>query len=80
MQPALPEIVLGTDSAPAKSSDVESYIAELLGIQKQYAAPSQKVRRIAGSKQCCNRLLLSSGFEFTYPDYKAGYKELINDR
>ncbi len=83
MQTELPPLILGTDSKPARSTDVESFIAEKLGVEKQYVDPGSnlktKVRRIAGSKQCCNRLLLNTGFAFRYPSYKEGYQKLIND-
>ena len=79
MQPELPPVIIGSDSEPAKSTDVESFIARQLGVQKQYADSTSTVRRIAGSKQCCNRLLLDTGFVFSYPGYKDGYKELVKN-
>lgn len=79
VQASLPPVILGTDSKPAKSTDVESYIADQLNIKKQYADPSHKVKRIAGSKRCCNQLLLDMGYVFRYPSYKEGYKKLIDD-
>ena len=33
--------------------------------------------RRAGSKRCRNRLLLETGFEFTYPSYREGYASMI---
>lgn len=77
MQDSLPSILLGSDSQPAKSTEVEGYIADQLGIEKRYADTSAGTRRIAGSKRCCNRLLLDTGFKFNYPDYKAGYTNLL---
>ena len=74
----MPEIVLGSDSLPATSVDVESFIAEQLGVEKQYAEPnSKRPKRIAGSKRCDNRMLLGTGYQFTHPDYRSGYKSLI---
>ena len=77
-QDSLPEIILGSDSLPATSTDVETFIAEQLGIEKQYADPnSKRPKRIAGSKRCDNRMLLGTGYQFTHPDYRSGYKSLI---
>ena len=77
-QDTLPEVVLGSDSLPATSVDVESFIAEQLGVEKQYAEPnSKRPKRIAGSKRCDNRMLLGTGYQFTHPDYRSGYKSLI---
>ena len=77
-QDTLPEVVLGSDSLPATSVEVETFIAKQLGIVKQYAAPAgNRPKRIAGSKRCNNQLLLSTGYHFIHPDYQSGYKELI---
>lgn len=79
-QHTLPEVVLGSDSLPATSVEVETYIAEQLGIVKQYAAPAEnRPKRIAGSKRCDNQLLISTGYRFIHPDYQSGYKELITN-
>lgn len=83
LQKELPPVILGTDSLPAQSTEVESYIAKQLNAKKEYAdstsSDKPKVKRIAGSKQCNNRLLLDTGFEFSYPTYKEGYKALIEN-
>jgi len=77
-QQTLPEVVLGSDSLPATSVEIETFIASQLGITKQYADKvGEKPIRIAGSKRCDNRLLLNTGYRFAYPDYLSGYKELI---
>jgi len=78
-QPKLPSVIVASDSKPATTTEVESFIATQLNIQKQYADTSEKTKRIAGSKRCCNRLLLDTGFKFKYPNYRQGYKELIRD-
>jgi len=77
-QDTLPEVVLGSDSIPATSVEIETFIADQLGIAKQYAEKvGNKPVRIAGSKRCDNRLLLNMGYRYVYPDYRSGYKELI---
>ena len=77
-QDTLPEIILGSDSLPATTVEIESFIADQLGIDKQYAAPSgNQPKRIAGSKRCDNSLLLKTGYRFIHPDYRSGYKKLI---
>lgn len=79
MQPQLPPVIIATDSMPATSIEVESYIASQLNIPKQYADATGKTTRIAGSKRCSNQLLLNTGFKFSYPNYQQGYKKLIKD-
>ncbi len=79
-QDALPDIIIGSDSNPGPAHEVETYIAKQLEIEKQYAQHNPiKPVRIAGSKRCSNRLLLDTGYRFTYPDYRAGYKQLIKE-
>ncbi len=79
-QETLPKIIIGSDSNPAGANEVESYIANQLDIKKRYAQNNQsKPMRIAGSKRCSNRLLLDTGYQLLYPDYRAGYKQLLTD-
>lgn len=72
---ALKNCYLVTDSEPARLDDVVAWIRQQTSCQ----APASDARTggRAGSKRCNNRRLLSSGFELTYPDYRAGYGEMI---
>lgn len=74
----LPEIVLASDSEPANAADVESYIAATLGVEKRYRTQVSGSKRIAGSKRCSNQRLIELGYQFIHPDYRSGYRELIN--
>jgi len=76
-------LYLVTDSTPALSGDVESYIAGLLA-QEAYEGPVQKtiqrvdaVNKGASGKQCSNQRVLDLGFNFEYTDYRDGYASLI---
>lgn len=77
-QQALPAIILATDSLPVLSTEVETFIAAQLGVEKRYTTTGTS-KRIAGSKRCSNQRLLDTGYDFTYPDYKSGYSKLITD-
>jgi len=73
-----PELVIGSDSSPATANDVESFIAQQLGIKKRYAdANNKKPKRIAGSKRCSNALMINSGYKLQHPDFRTGYQQLI---
>jgi nucleoside-diphosphate-sugar epimerase len=74
----LASIYLASDCEPATSADVESYIAGLLGLSLDDAAPVARSKRLAGSKRCSNQRLLDSGFRFRYPDYKSGYRQVVD--
>lgn len=76
----LDDLYLASDCCPASSRDVENYIAQTLGLSA--SRPNNNTsqsKRIAGSKQCSNQRLLDSGYRFMYPDYKAGYLQVINN-
>ena len=77
-QETIPEIIIGTDSNPATSYEVESYIAKELGIEKSYAdATNKSPKRIAGNKRCSNKLMLNTGYTLQFPDFRSGYRQLI---
>ena len=71
------DLYLASDNRPATTSEVEAFIAETLGLSLEQSGRSEQSRRIAGSKMCDNSRLLASGFEFLYPDYRAGYRKII---
>lgn len=71
-------VYLASDCEPATSTQVESFIARTLGLSLENSTPVAGSRRIAGSKRCCNQRLLDSGYTFKYPDYKAGYRQVID--
>ena len=80
MGKALHDLYLASDSCPATTLDVESFIAQTMGLtipQTPVATSPTAVRRIAGSKWCDNSRLIDSGYQFIYPDYKTGYLQII---
>jgi nucleoside-diphosphate-sugar epimerase len=70
----LPTILLACDSNPASSSEVRSFIAERLGVDKSGLQPSATSR--GGNKRCLNALLVSLGFVFDFPSFRDGYKRV----
>ena len=84
---SLQPVYLASDSLPALRSDVFRFLASELGVdvigQKadQSGVKSAKngtaAKRIAGSKQCNNQQLLATGYKLIYPDYRAGYRQVI---
>lgn len=71
----LASIYLATDSAPTPMVEVVSWIAEHLGI-KDFLADAAVNER--GNKRINNQRLLATGYRLHYPDFKQGYKEMLN--
>lgn len=66
---------LASDCEPVRLDEVVAWVRD----QIPCAAPQPDARKggRAGSKRCSNKRLLESGFCFRYPDFRAGYQELI---
>jgi nucleoside-diphosphate-sugar epimerase len=74
--PAQPEpLYLGVDDNPALSEEVLTFLAGELSAAPPTAVDTESTR--GGNKRLRNTLLRSTGFEFTYPDYRSGYRALI---
>lgn len=71
----LEDCYLASDCEPVRLDQVVAWVQEQLPCAKP-AANARKGGR-AGSKRCNNRRLLDSGFRFRYPDFRAGYREMI---
>ncbi|WP_323752194.1 NAD-dependent epimerase/dehydratase family protein [Marinobacter sp.] len=72
----LEDVYIVTDCEPVRLNDVVEWVQQ----QVPCKAPVEGARKggRAGSKRCSNQRLLASGFEFRYPDFRAGYREMIN--
>jgi nucleoside-diphosphate-sugar epimerase len=73
-QPLRP-VYLASDNRPAPLHEVSDWLAQQLGV----TITERSARRTIGSKRCRNTLLQQSGYRFRYPDYRAGYPQLIAD-
>ncbi len=69
---------LASDCEPVRLNDVVDWVRQ----QTQCKDPEQNARSggKVGSKLCSNRRLLETGFNFRHPDFRAGYRELIDQR
>lgn len=70
----LAPLYLASDSAPAPMAEVVAWLAQQMGVGDCPAAGAQGER---GNKRICNRRLLDAGYRLRYPDYRAGYTELL---
>ncbi|MDO3721771.1 NAD-dependent epimerase/dehydratase family protein [Marinobacter sp. chi1] len=71
----LEDIYLASDCEPARLDAVVGWVRE----QVPCADPVEGARKggRAGSKRCRNQRLLDTGFRFDYPDFRAGYREMM---
>ncbi len=68
-------VYVGVDDEPAASGDVLGFLAVELGMPHPASGGRGSKRR--SNKRLDNALLRSSGFEFSYPTYREGYRSVI---
>jgi nucleoside-diphosphate-sugar epimerase len=69
-------VYLGVDDEPAQYADVVRFLAAELGVPEPDGSVDAP-REGGGDKRCSNALLRSTGFVFTYPSYREGYRALL---
>lgn len=74
----LQELYIVSDCEPVRLDEVVSWVR----LQTPCAEPVKEARKggRSGSKQCSNQRLLDTGFQFQYPNFKAGYLPIIEQR
>ena len=72
-QQAWSPVYLASDDAPTLSHEVESWLAEKLGVE----SPRESVAPPSASRRCSNRSMKETGFGLKYPDYRAGYSAIM---
>ena len=76
----LEDIYIGVDNLPAPRYEVESFLAERLGVPlpPEHRVSAEPIRHnTAGHRRCRNEALQRSGYQLIYPDYRAGYTALL---
>ncbi len=68
-------IYLGVDHAPVDRGEVIRFLASELGMPEPPTGPTP--RRRGSNKRCRNDRLVATGFEFTYPTYREGYRAVL---
>lgn len=71
----LEPVYLASDDQPTPLHEVGDWLAE----QLEVTITERSARRTIGSKRCSNALLKQSGYRFQYPNYRAGYPQLIDE-
>lgn len=76
-------LYLGVDSAPVPGNEVLTFLAAELGLAEPTLAPvsgrvTTRESQRGGDKLLRNQLLRDTGFTFTYPTYREGYRALLS--
>ena len=75
-------VYIGVDDEPAPRYEVESWLADRMGVMHEYDGLATSLQQptqhnASGHKRCCNRALRESGYDLLYPNYKSGYDALL---
>lgn len=68
-------LYLGVDNEPVEQREVLRFLAGELGTELGPATPSSSSR--GGNRRLSNARLRSTGFEFTYPTFREGYRAVL---
>ena len=71
------DLYLVTDDVSAPRYDVIAWLAKVQGLPEPTAATDEHA---SSGKRVSNRRLRESGFELLYPDYRAGYGEILKSQ
>lgn len=70
----LPNVLLAADDSPAPRHEVEAWLAGELGVN----SPREVASPVRANRRCSNARMRELGYALKYPDYQAGYGELLN--
>lgn len=68
-------VYVGVDNHPAELGEVLRFLASELDLREPPTGPAGEAR--GGNKRCSNSLLRSTGFEFAFPSFREGYREVL---
>jgi nucleoside-diphosphate-sugar epimerase len=68
-------VYVGVDNHPAELGEVLRFLASELDLPEPPTGPAGEAR--AGNKRCSNSLLRSTGFEFAFPSFREGYRDVL---
>lgn len=78
MPPEPAAIYVGVDNDPAELGTVLRFLAAEMGLAEPPVGDAGPAR--GGNKRCRNELLRSTGFEFTFPSFREGYRDILSGR
>jgi nucleoside-diphosphate-sugar epimerase len=75
MAPAPAPVYVGVDNDPADLGSVLRFLAAELGLPEPAVGDAGPAR--GGNKRCRNELLRATGFGFTFPSFREGYRDIL---
>lgn len=75
MEPMPAPVYVGVDNHPAELGEVLRFLASELDLPEPRTGTAGEAR--GGNKRCSNSLLRSTGFQFTFPSFREGYREVL---
>lgn len=72
----LQPLYLASDCEPSDLGDVKQWLAQQMGFGPDHLQPGPQAPSRA-SKRCRNQRLLDSGYQFQYPTYQQGYRQVL---
>lgn len=75
---ALESHYIGCDKSPSALHEVKEWMAEQMDLSNHWQSHTSPKGR-GGSKRCNGNRVRELGYEFQYPDFKAGYEPLIRE-
>lgn len=71
-------LYIGVDNQPTPTCEVYDWLAEQLCVPDvEHIEPKESSRQMRSNKRLSNAKIRASGYEFKYPSYQDGYKELL---
>ncbi|MGH3501329.1 MAG: hypothetical protein ACRDQA_10645 [Nocardioidaceae bacterium] len=68
-------VYLGVDQRPAERGEIIRFLADEMRGPRPPIGTTLPTR--GGNKRCCNHRLSATGFEFTFPSYREGYRAVL---
>ncbi|AUZ33744.1 NAD(P)-dependent oxidoreductase [Arthrobacter sp. PGP41] len=75
MPPEPAPVYVGVDNDPADLGTVLRFLAAELGLEEPPVGDAGLAR--GGNKRCRNELLRSTGFQFAFPSFREGYRDIL---
>ncbi len=70
-------LYLAVDDHPCPMAELTDWLADTMKLPRPPHVSGDAGGIRGSNKRCSNRRLRASGFEFRYPDYRAGYRQIL---